>query len=318
MNKDLITIYDLTKAEIEAILQKAAGLKEMQRQGKPYQPLAGKTLAMIFEKPSTRTRVSFETGMFQLGGHALSLNPQETQLGRGEAIADTARVLSRYVDGIMIRTFAQERVEEMARCASIPVINGLSDLLHPCQILSDIFTMTERLGHQYRGLKVAYVGDGNNMANSWINGALRLGFDLWLACPGGYEPNAEILARAQAEGSSKIILTHDPREAVEEANVINTDVWASMGQEKEHTKRLKAFRGYQVNADLLRHARKDAIVMHCLPAHRGEEITDEVMDGPHSAVFDQAENRLHVQKAILTLLLTEKGKGKGKSDEKGS
>jgi ornithine carbamoyltransferase len=311
MKKDLITIYDLTKAEIEAILQKAAGLKEMQRQGKPYQPLAGKTLAMIFEKPSTRTRVSFEAGMFQLGGHALSLNPQETQLGRGEAIADTARVLSRYVDGIMVRTFAQERVEEMARCATIPVINGLSDLLHPCQILSDIFTMTEKLGHRYSGLKVAYVGDGNNVANSWINGALRLGFDLWLACPPGYEPDAEILSRAQAEGSSKIILTHAPKEAVEEAYVINTDVWASMGQEGERAERMKAFQGYQVNADLLRRARKDALVMHCLPAHRGEEITDEVMDGTHSVVFDQAENRLHVQKAILTLLLTEKGKGKG-------
>lgn len=311
MKKDLITIYDVTKAEIEAILQKAAGLKEMQRKGKPYQPLAGKTLAMIFEKPSTRTRVSFETGMFQLGGHALSLNPQETQLGRGEAIADTARVLSRYVDGIMIRTFAQERVEEMARFATIPVINGLSDLLHPCQILSDIFTMTEKLGHQYGGLKVAYVGDGNNVANSWINGALRLGFDLWLACPPGYEPNARILARAQEEGSSRIVLTHAPKEAVEEASVINTDVWTSMGQEGERAKRIKAFQGYQVNADLLRQARKDAIVMHCLPAHRGEEITDEVMDGPHSVVFDQAENRLHVQKAILTLLLTAKGKGKG-------
>jgi ornithine carbamoyltransferase len=306
MKKDLITIYDLTKVEIEAILQKAAGLKEMQRQGKPYQPLAGKTLAMIFEKPSTRTRVSFEVGMFQLGGHALSLNPQETQLGRGEAIADTARVLSRYVDGIMIRTFAQERIEEMARFASIPVINGLSDLLHPCQILSDIFTMTEKLGHQYGGLKVAYVGDGNNVANSWINGALRLGFDLWLACPTGYAPNAQILSRAQAEGFSKIILTQDPKEAVEEAHVINTDVWASMGQEGERAERIKAFQGYQVNADLLRQARKNAIVMHCLPAHRGEEITDEVMDGTHSVVFDQAENRLHVQKAILTLLL---GKG---------
>jgi ornithine carbamoyltransferase len=312
MKKDLITIYDLTKAEIETILRKSARLKEMLRQGTPYQPLTGKTLAMIFEKPSTRTRVSFETGMFQLGGHALSLNPQETQLGRGEAIADTARVLSRYCDGILIRTFAQERIEEMARFATIPVINGLSDLLHPCQILSDIFTMTERLGHEYGRLKVAYVGDGNNVANSWINGALRLGFELWLACPPGYEPNAKILSRGQAEGSSKIILTSDPREAVDQAHVINTEVWASMGQEGERAKRQKAFKGYQVNADLVRRARKDAIVMHCLPAHRGEEITDEVMDGPHSAVFDQAENRLHVQKAILTLLM-----GKGESDEKG-
>jgi ornithine carbamoyltransferase len=318
MKKDLITIYDLTKEELETVIHKATGLKEMQRQGKSYQPLAGKTLAMIFEKPSTRTRVSFETGMFQLGGHALSLNPQETQLGRGEAIADTARVLSRYVDGIMIRTFAQERVEEMARSATIPVINGLSDLLHPCQILSDIFTMTEKLGRNYGGLKVAYVGDGNNVANSWINGALRLGFDLWLACPAGYEPNAAILARAQAEGSAKIILTRDPKEAVDGAHVINTDVWTSMGQEAERTKRQQAFESYQVNADLLRRARKDVIVMHCLPAHRGEEITDDVMDGPHSVVFEQAENRLHVQKAILTILLTGKGEGKRWNDEKGS
>jgi ornithine carbamoyltransferase len=313
MKKDLITIYDLTKAEIEAILQKATKIKEIFRKGKSFQPLAGKTLAMIFEKPSTRTRVSFEVGMFQLGGHALSLNPQETQLGRGEAIADTARVLSRYVDGIMIRTFAQERVEEMARFATIPVINGLSDLLHPCQILSDIFTMTEKLGHQYGGLKVAYVGDGNNVANSWINGALRLGFDLWLACPPGYEPNSEILSRAQTEGSSKIILTQDPKVAVEGAHVINTDVWTSMGQEGERGKRQKAFQGYQVNADLICRAQKEVLVMHCLPAHRGEEITDEVMDGPHSVVFEQAENRLHVQKAILTLLM-----GKGANDEKGS
>jgi ornithine carbamoyltransferase len=312
VKKDLLTIYDLTRKEIEAILHKAAELKEMLRKGKPHRPLEGKTLAMIFEKPSTRTRVSFEQGMFQLGGHALSLNPQDTQLGRGEAIADTARVLSRYVDGIMIRTFAQERVEEMARYASIPVINGLSDLLHPCQILSDIFTMWERLG-RYRGLKVAYVGDGNNVANSWINGALRLGFDLWLACPPGYEPNEKILARAQAEGSSRIVLTHDPREAVKGAHVINTDVWASMGQEGERAERIKAFQGYQVNADLVRQGEKGVVVMHCLPAHRGEEITDEVMDGPHSVVFDQAENRLHVQKAILTILM-----GKGQNDEKGS
>ena len=306
MKKDFISIYDLTRAEIEAILHKAGEIKGMHRQGAAYRPLAGKTLAMIFEKPSTRTRVSFEVGMYQLGGHALSLNPQESQLGRGEPIADTARVLARYVDGIMIRTFAHARVEEMARFASIPVINGLSDLLHPCQILSDIFTITEKRGDDYRGLKVAYVGDGNNVANSWINGAVRLGFQLSLACPPGYGPDAQILARAQAEGGSRIILTHDPQEAVEQAHVINTDVWASMGQEKEQAKRRKAFQGYQVNADLLSRARPDCLVMHCLPAHREEEITNEVLEGPQSVVFDQAENRLHVQKAILTLLL-EKG-----------
>jgi len=302
MKKDLLSIYDLTAEEIETILHKAGELKQMHQQGTPYRPLEGKTLAMVFEKPSTRTRVSFEVGMYQLGGHALFLNPQDTQLGRGEALADTARVLSRYVEGIMIRTFAQERVVEMARFTSVPVINGLTDLLHPCQILSDCFTIWEKRG-AYRGLTVAYVGDGNNVANSWINGALRLGFDLWLACPKGYEPDKKILSRAQAEGSSQIVLTHDPQEAVEEADVVNTDVWASMGQEEEREKRTKAFQGYQVNAALLREAREDVLVMHCLPAHRGEEITDEVMDGPHAAVFDQAENRLHVQKAILTLLM---------------
>lgn len=304
MKKDLLSVYDLTVEDIETILQKAGELKKMHQQGTSYHPLAGKTLAMVFEKPSTRTRVSFEAGMYQLGGHALFLNPQDTQLGRGEVIADTTWVLSRYVDGIMIRTFAQERVEEIARFASVPVINGLTDLLHPCQILSDIFTIWEKRG-RYQGLKVAYVGDGNNVANSWINGALRLGFDLWLACPRGYEPNEKILSRAQKEGSSQTVLTHDPKEAVEGAHVINTDVWASMGQEGERTERIKAFQdqGYQVNADLLRGAQEDVLVLHCLPAHRGEEITDEVMDGPHSAVFDQAENRLHVQKAILTLLM---------------
>jgi len=303
MKKDLITIYDLTQEEIEAILHKARELKEIHHKGPPYRPLEGRTLAMVFEKPSTRTRVSFEVGMYQLGGHALFLNPQDTQLGRGEAIADTARVLSRYADGIMIRTFAQERVAEMARFATIPVINGLSDLLHPCQILSDIFTIAERVGDRLDGLKVAYVGDGNNVANSWINGALRLGFDLWLACPPGYVPDEKILSRAQGEGTSRIILTHDPKEAVEGAHVINTDVWASMGQEGEREERIKAFKGYQVNAELIQGARADVMVMHCLPAHRGEEITDEVMDGPHSVVFDQAENRLHVQKAVLALLM---------------
>jgi ornithine carbamoyltransferase len=311
MKKDLLSIYDLTAEEIGTIFQMAKELKETHRQGVPHRPLEGKTLAMVFEKPSTRTRVSFEAGMYQLGGHALFLNPQDTQLGRGEAIADTTRVLSRYVDGIMIRTFAQERVEEMARFASVPVINGLTDLLHPCQILSDCFTIWEKRG-AYRGLKVAYVGDGNNVANSWINGAVRLGFDLWLACPQQYEPDQQILSRAVEESSSTIILTHDPKEAVDGAHVVNTDVWTSMGQEGEREDRIKAFQGYQVNAALLRGAREDVLVMHCLPAHRGEEITDEVMDGPHAVVFDQAENRLHVQKAILTLLM-----GKERNNAKG-
>jgi ornithine carbamoyltransferase len=311
MTKDLLSIYDLTTEEIETILQKAEGLKRMHQQGTPYRPLEGKTLAMVFEKPSTRTRVSFEVGMYQLGGHALFLNPQDTQLGRGEALADTTRVLSRYVEGIMIRTFAHERVQEMARFASVPVINGLTDLLHPCQILSDCYTIWEKRG-EFRGLKVAYIGDGNNVANSWINGAVRLGFDLWLACPKGYEPDQQILSRAVEEGSSQIILTHDPKAAAEGAHVINTDVWASMGHEGEREGRIKAFQGYQVNAELLRWAREDVSVMHCLPAHRGEEIADEVMDGPHAVVFDQAENRLHVQKAILALLMgKERDHGKG-------
>jgi ornithine carbamoyltransferase len=311
MKKDLLSIYDLTAEEIETILQQTGELKRMHQQGISHHPLEGKTLAMVFEKPSTRTRVSFEVGMYQLGGHALFLNPQDTQLGRGEALADTARVLSRYVEGIMIRTFSQERVEEMARFASVPVINGLTDLLHPCQILSDCFTIWEKRG-AYRGLKVAYIGDGNNVANSWINGAVRLGFDLWLACPQQYEPDQAILSRAVEESSSQIILTHDPKAAAEGAHVINTDVWTSMGQEGEREGRIKALQGYQVNADLLRGAREDVLVMHCLPAHRGEEIADEVMDGSHAVVFDQAENRLHVQKAILTLLMEkERGNGKG-------
>jgi len=239
----------------------------------------------------------------------LCMNPQDMQLGRGETIADTARVLSRYVNGIMIRTFGHERVEELARHASIPVINGLSDLLHPCQILSDLVTVWEHRG-RYRNLTIAYVGDGNNVANSWINAALRVGFDLILACPPGYEPDGTILERAQREGSSTITLTTDPYAAVKNADVINTDVWASMGRDQEHAERINVFKDYQVNQSLLDATPKDAIVMHCLPAHRGEEITDEVIDGPHSVVWDQAENRNHTQKAIMTLLMT-KGKHYG-------
>ncbi|HEX15577.1 MAG TPA: ornithine carbamoyltransferase [Deltaproteobacteria bacterium] len=307
MKRDFVSLYDFSKEELLTLLRRAKELKEMQKRGKDYRPLEGKTLAMIFEKPSTRTRVSFEVGMYQLGGYALFLSSQEMQLGRGETVADTARVLSRYVDGIMIRTFSHKNVEEMARFATVPVINGLSDLLHPCQILADIFTIWEKLG-RYEGVKVAYIGDGNNVANSWINGALRMGVELWVACPPGYEPDGEILRRAKDESPRSVHLTHDPRKAAEGAHVLYTDVWTSMGQEREQERRREVFRPYQLNQELVHLAEEGALVMHCLPAHRGEEITDEVMDGPQSVVFDQAENRLHVQKAILEVLLGDGGK----------
>jgi ornithine carbamoyltransferase len=257
---------------------------------------------MIFDKSSTRTRISFEVGMYQLGGIALFLSNRDTQLGRGEIIADSARIMSRYLNGIMIRTFSQDSVEEFARYATIPVINGLTDLLHPCQLLSDLFTITEKRG-RYEGLKIAYVGDGNNMANSWINAAAKLPFYLDLACPEGYDPDPAILERGIAEAPAGVALRRDPVEAVREADVIYTDVWVSMGQEVERAERMKQFEGYQVNRALLEHSKKDAIVMHCLPAHRGEEITAEVIDGPQSVVIDEAENRLHVQKAIMEILM---------------
>ncbi|RLA95992.1 MAG: ornithine carbamoyltransferase [Deltaproteobacteria bacterium] len=302
MKRDFVSLYDFSKEELLALLKRAKELKEMQKRGENYRPLEGKTLGMVFEKPSTRTRVSFEVGMYQLGGHALFLSSQEMQLGRGETVADTARVLSRYVDGIMIRTCSHRNVEEMARFATVPVINGLSDLLHPCQILSDIFTIWEKLG-RYEGVKVAYIGDGNNVANSWINGALRMGMELWVASPPDYEPDGEILRRAKDENPRSVHLTHDPRKAARGAQVLYTDVWTSMGQEEEQERRREVFRPYQLNQELVDLAEEGALVMHCLPAHRGEEITDEVMDGPQSVVFDQAENRLHVQKAILEALL---------------
>ncbi|RLA82027.1 MAG: ornithine carbamoyltransferase [Deltaproteobacteria bacterium] len=307
MKRDFVSLYDFSKEELLALLRRAKELKKMQKRGENYRPLEGKTLGMVFEKPSTRTRVSFEVGMYQLGGHALFLSSQEMQLGRGETVADTARVLSRYVDGIMIRTFSHRNVEEMARFATVPVINGLSDLLHPCQILSDIFTIWEKLG-RYEGVKVAYIGDGNNVANSWINGALRMGMELWVASPPDYEPDGEILRRAKDENPRSVHLTHDPRKAARGAHVLYTDVWTSMGQEEEQKRRREVFRPYQLNRELVDLAEEGALVMHCLPAHRGEEITDEVMDGPQSVVFDQAENRLHVQKAILEALLGDGGK----------
>jgi ornithine carbamoyltransferase len=292
-HRDFLAIPDYSRDELLALFDLAERMRTGAFAGKP---LAGKSLAMIFMKASTRTRVSFEVGTWQLGGHALFLSPRDVQLGRGEPIADTARVLSRYVDGIMIRTFAHAEVEELAKFASVPVINGLTDLLHPCQILADLLTIRQHLGG-IDGRRVAWVGDGNNMANSWINAAWRLGFDLTLACPEGYEPDAEILARAQTVADVRVV--RDPAEAVEGADVVNTDVWASMGQEEEQAVREKAFKGYIVDDALMSKAQQDAIFMHCLPAHRGEEVSASVIDGPQSVVWDEAGNRLHVQKAIM-------------------
>ncbi len=296
-HRDFLAIPDFSADELRALLD----LAERMRTGAyAAKPLAGKTLAMIFMKASTRTRVSFEVGTFQLGGHALFLSPRDVQLGRGEPIGDTARVLSRYVDGIMIRTFAHQDVEELANVAEVPVINGLTDLLHPCQILADLLTVQQHLG-SWDGKRVAWIGDGNNMANSWINAAYRLGFELMLACPEGYEPADHLLARARER--TTVTLTRDPREAIAGAHVVNTDVWASMGQEEEQKKRERDFAGYTVDAAMMRRAAADAIFLHCLPAHRGEEVSAEVIDGPKSCVWDEAENRLHVQKAIMAVLM---------------
>jgi ornithine carbamoyltransferase len=302
MKKDLLSIYELETADFERIWKKAARLKKLLKEGKEHASLKGKTLGMIFDKSSTRTRISFEVGMYQLGGIALFLNSRDTQIGRGETIDDSARMMSRYLNGIMIRTFAQASVEEFARYATIPVINGLTDLFHPCQILSDLFTIKEKKG-SYERLKIAYIGDGNNIANSWIEAAARLPIQLALACPKGYEPDRKIMTKCAKQASEGITLYSDPQEAARNADVLYTDVWTSMGQEAEDKERKKIFKNYQINKKLLGKAKKDAIVMHCLPAHRGEEITADVIDGPHSVVIDEAENRLHVQKAILEILL---------------
>lgn len=303
--RDFLSLRDVTNEELAFILEVAADLKARQKAGEPHRWLAGKTLGMIFQKSSTRTRVSFEVGMYQLGGQALFLSARDLQLGRGETIADTARVLSRYLDGIMIRTYAQEEVEELARHASIPVINGLTDLLHPCQVLADLFTIKEHRG-SLAGLKLAYVGDGNNVAHSLLIGGAKMGLDVWVASPPGYAPRADIVAEAEAlaaQTGARITITEDPKAAADKADVLYTDVWASMGQEAEAEERRRIFASYQLNADLLALAKENVLVMHCLPAHRGEEITDEVIDGPHSVVWDQAENRLHAQKALLLLLM---------------
>jgi ornithine carbamoyltransferase len=296
-HRDFLSIPDFTKSELDNLFD----LADRMRTGKyKKKPLAGKSLAMIFMKSSTRTRVSFEVGAWQLGGHALFLSPRDVQLGRGEPIKDTARVLSRYVDGIMIRTFAHAEIVELAEFATVPIINGLTDLLHPCQVLADLLTVRQHLG-TYAKKKIAWIGDGNNMANSWINAAYRLGFELTLACPEGYDPDRAILERAQKKGKVRVV--RDPKEAVDGADVVNTDVWASMGQEEEQKIREKAFAGYQVDDALMKRANKKAIFLHCLPAHRGEEVSASVIEGPQSRVWDEAENRLHVQKAIMAVLM---------------
>lgn len=307
-NKDLVCISQLSTGEIKEIFSLTKDIKAKQKKGEMFTPLTGKTLGMIFMKSSTRTRVSFEVGMFQLGGHALFLGANELQLGKGkETIQDTARVLSRYLDGIMIRTFAQKDVDVLAKEASIPVINGLTDLLHPCQVLSDLFTIKEKKGC-LKGLKISYIGDGNNVVNSFITAAGKLSLNLWIASPSGYEPNQTLLKEAVAANMSSINITSDIDEVIKDADILYTDVWASMGQESEKEKRLRDLRDYQINSQTLKKAKSDVMVMHCLPANRGEEITDEVMDGPHSIVYDQAENRLHVQKAIMTLLMSQEYK----------
>lgn len=298
--RDFLRVTDLSRGEVLALLERAAEWKLLGTSGP--RPLEGMTLGLLFEKASTRTRVSFEVAAWQLGGHAIMLTARDTQLGRGEPVKDTARVLARYLDALVVRTFEHEKIEEMARHADVPVINALTDSSHPCQVLGDLLTISERLGHDAvaRGdVDVAWVGDGNNMANSWLEACAVLGFRLRLACPEGYDPDPRLLARAGA----KARLTRSPREAVAGAQVVNTDVWASMGQEAEAEERRRAFQGYLVDKALLGAAAPGAMVLHCLPAHRGEEIAEDVLEGPQSVVFDQAENRLHAQKALLELLL---------------
>ena len=296
-HRDFLAIPDYSREELIALFELAERMRDGSYMDKP---LAGQSLAMIFMKSSTRTRVSFEVGTWQLGGHALFLSPNDIQLGRGEPLADTARVLSRYVDGIMIRTFAHSEVEQLAKFASVPVINGLTDLLHPCQVLADILTVRQHLG-TIEGKRIAWIGDGNNMANSWINAAYRLGFELVLACPPAYEPDPDILARAQIAGNVRVV--QDPVKAASHADVVTTDVWASMGQEEEQSVREKAFMGFCVDEKVMATARPTAIFLHCLPAHRGEEVAASVIDGPQSRVWDEAENRLHIQKAIMANLM---------------
>ena len=303
--KSLASLYDLKNEEVEQILKTSELLKSQLLRGEEHPLLKGKTLAMIFEKPSTRTRVSFEAGMWQLGGYALYLNAGDLQLGRGETIADTAQTLSRYVNGIMARVFDHQTILDLVRYSTVPVINGLSDFTHPCQSLADLFTIYEKKG-RLSGLKLAYIGDGNNVAHSLLFGCSKVGMNITLACPKRYEPNPEVVSKAKEEGQRsgcKVEVTHDPKEAVQSADIVYTDVWASMGKEKEHEKRMKIFKPYQINLKLVKEAKEDYLFMHCLPAHRGEEVTDEVADSKNSVIFDQAENRLHTQKALLALIM---------------
>ncbi|MFI5398167.1 MAG: ornithine carbamoyltransferase [Candidatus Binatia bacterium] len=300
MKRDFLNFADFSRGELEEILHLAARLKGDLKAGKQPPLLAGKSLAMIFEKPSLRTRVTFEIGMGQLGGRPVYLTPKDIQLGQRESVADIARNLERWVDLIMARTYSHATLVELARYANVPVINGLSDLLHPCQVLADCFTLVEKRG-RLDDLRIAFVGDANNVANSWIDAAAKFRFEFILASPPGYEPDAATLEAARL-AAARVSVAHDPAVAARRADVLYTDVWTSMGQESESEERRRDFADYQINAALLRLAAPDAVVMHCLPAHRGEEITDEVIDGPHSIVFDQAENRLHIQKAIMVWL----------------
>ncbi len=300
MKKDFLTLKDLTADELSGLIKRAIDLKAGKDRGSC--PLTGKNIGLLFEKPSTRTRVSFEAGIYQLGGNTIAMHTSELQLGRGETIGDTARTLSRYLNGIVIRTFSHLTLEQFSGNSTIPVINGLSDIHHPCQALADLMTIHEKKGG-FKGLKVAFIGDGNNVCNSLIEAASMMEFDLAAACPEGFEPDAGVLDNAKSFAKSNIIVLRDPMDAADMADVVYTDTWVSMGQEKEAEAKKKKFQGYQINSRLLSCSKKDATVLHCLPAHRGQEITDEVMDGHHSAVFDQAENRLHTQKALLEMLI---------------
>ena len=301
MKKDLLSILDLSAAELDVIIDDSVNLKMLRKAGRPHEFLKGKALAMVFEKASTRTRISFETGMYELGGHALFLNPNDLQIGRGEEIRDTARVMSRYVAGIMIRAYHHEVIEEFARCSGIPVINGLSDREHPCQIIADLMTIREHFG-TLSGLKVAWIGDGNNVCNSLVLASALAGYELTVASPHRFQPPAGVVDRARAAGG-EVTLIRNPGDAVTDADVVVTDTWVSMGEEGEKAERLKAFSGYTVTGALMRRADPGAIFLHCLPAHRGQEVADEVIEGPQSLVFDEAENRLHTQKALLVKLL---------------
>ncbi|MCX7919130.1 MAG: ornithine carbamoyltransferase [bacterium] len=303
MKRDLISINDLSASEIEQIISTTTELKKQYKSGKTIQPLIGKTLGMIFHKPSARTRISFEVGMYQLGGHCVVLSEKEIGMGTREAVEDLAKLFSRYLDAVMIRTFSHELVVKLAQQSTIPIINGLTDFSHPCQILSDLVSIVEKKG-TIKGLKIAYIGDGNNVCNSWLFAAGKLGLELAVASPEGYLPHPDVVKIAQGYPTgNKISIYTNPEEAIKNADIVYTDVWASMGQEKEHHHRLEIFKPFQINEALMKHAKPDALIMHCLPAHRGEEITDAVIDGPNSIVFDQAENRLHTQKAILCWLI---------------